>query len=151
MESQAVRVHSMSTNLDTRSAPTGKEVMSHDLIVRFSRSNPRPTLKVLRMFLEDFVAGVGAVTWGESRFYVNFAGHPSHAYRRCDIRGQEVGEEWHTHLSSDHGNPRERWIEVWSNRSVVCVMTRDQDQFVNGIARQLAMLIAHRWDGKFDQ
>ncbi len=127
----------------------GSEFMSSDRVVRFTRANPRPTLKVLRMFLEDFVGAAGTITCGEQRFYVNFAGPPSHAFRRCDLRGDEFGEQYHAHLSSDHGKPRERWIEVWPGRSVIYVMTRDQDQFVNGIAEHVANTIANRWSGRY--
>lgn len=122
--------------------------MSCDRIIRFTRNNPRPALKVLRMFLEDFVATAGTITWGEDRFYVNFNGPPSHAFRRCDTRGAEFGEQYHAHMSSDHGKPRQRWIEVWSSRSLVYVMTRDQDQFVNGVAEAIAVRIAGRWGGE---
>lgn len=126
--------------------------MGLDRIVRFNRQHLRPKRKTIRVFLEDLVGDGAEVTWKQDqrRFYVDFPGAPSHPLRRCDARALGLTESMAKCIETNTLYHDKRWIEVWLGRDVIYVMTRFQDPFVNAIAKEIATLLAHYWQGKYD-
>lgn len=126
--------------------------MSLDRIVRFNRKHPRPRRQTIRLFLEDFVGAAAEVGWlqDQERFYIDFAGKPSHPLQRCDPEALGLTKALSESIKTGALLHDRRWIEVWLGRNVVYVMTRFQDPFVNAIAKEMAKLLAHYWQGKHE-
>lgn len=114
--------------------------MALDRIIRFD--GPGPSKEHLHLVVQDFF-GEGAtssISWHMDRLFVSLNGSCSFPFRRLP------GAPQNPFIPGD-----ERWIEIWTEGSVVDVITRQADPFTNALAQGLAEQVARHWGGVFER
>ncbi len=112
------------------------------------KTDRHPTREDVGKVCEDFMVGVGAVTWNEKigRWIITLPGKCSHPLRRMtDYCGVRIFE----------GEKHLRWIEVFLHDAncdhALDVITRQHDDFTNGLAERLADVFARFWEGEVQE
>jgi hypothetical protein len=115
--------------------------MAYDRFIRFGKR--RPTKPEVQKALEDYVSGAGRVEWLKDRFFVYLEGKGSHPARR--IAG--------SHPSAKEADVyrAERFVEVWLDKAVVDVITRQADDYTNAVADGFVEFLTRFWDGTIDR
>ena len=110
--------------------------MSLDRFV-YWREQP-PTQRAIGMLLRDYMGGAGKVRWsaGTGRYFIDLPGH-------CSSPTWRVG-----HVGRSFEPGMKRWIEVCLCENWADVITREGDDFTNGIAERLADVLARAFDRK---
>lgn len=109
-------------------------------------TDERPTQLDIQHICEDFLNGIGLVTWHKDRFICDITGPAQTCFNRVrPMWKRDVG------LHPD----KLRVIEVWQNNDpgeeCVDVITRGADELTNSIAAGLAGVIAQAWDGRIEK
>jgi len=120
--------------------------MALDRFVRFK--SRRPTRAEIALVLINFFSGIAEVAWDEKqdRFYITLPGKPSCAFNGL-ILNDVFSEPWSKQYDEQDG----RWIELYYDAEQFDVITRQQDEFTNVIARGIADMFARFWNGKVDE
>jgi hypothetical protein len=120
--------------------------MSHNVFVRWGTE--APTRDELQACLEDYVRGIGAPpTWADGRLYVALPGTYSHPFTRVGPATDAMRASFQQRAA----DPREaRGFEVFIHEDAICVITRQDDEITNNIAKGFAVLCARGWGGKLE-
>lgn len=115
--------------------------MSRDTWVMFE--GEAPAIEVVQLVLEDYVRDLGNVRWDERQrvLYATLPGKPSDALRRVFPNRQ-----------ARHWGVDERWFEVSmvgvSDKPVLSIATRSQDDITNAVAENFAKVAAACFQGR---
>jgi hypothetical protein len=129
--------------------------MALDTFVRWTgKGKRRPSKTEIRCALEDYVAGLAKeVSWTGDRFMVILWGAPSFAFQRVGPATPAQRQVWRE-LAAEGGlaapDRRPRWFEVYLHKACIDVITREQDEVTNNVARGFAALCARDWIGKLE-
>lgn len=100
-----------------------------------------PLKKDLRLICTNFLGGAGIVTYHKDRFFLALRGTNTHP-----LKGVTGAPDRCNHQSRE-----ERWIEVViDGKNKLDVLTREQDDFTNGLADALAAVFARWYDGQVE-
>lgn len=123
--------------------------MGFDRFVLFDKE--KPTLEELKLILEDYLGGLGAIDYQEGCWFVTFPGTPSFPFKRSHPDYAYMGAGLHS----------ERWFEVYVGSldqkpgeamgPNVDVITRMQDELVGNIADGFAKLLRRFYKAKSDE
>lgn len=108
------------------------------------KKQKRPTRTNVGIVCEDYLKGLGTVTWSNEgrRFMCLLHGPISHPLNR--IKGAfavpEPGEGFD-----------QRYIEVIPSGNCIDVLTRQQDEITNAIADGLSKIFARFWQGRLEE
>ncbi|MBI4434035.1 hypothetical protein HY632_04630 [Candidatus Uhrbacteria bacterium] len=100
----------------------------------------RPTTDAVQLLLEDFFNGAATITLRNDRWFCALPGTPKNPFRRAvpDIALPQACYR------------EQRYIEVILDQNSIDIITRDQDPFVDGLAKRLQELFAQGWSGVCD-
>jgi hypothetical protein len=120
--------------------------MANDRFVRFGKR--RPARDDVRKALEDYMTGAGRVERVKDRFFVYLRGKGSHPARR--LAGAHPSAKV---AAAKEGSlyRAERFIEVWVDKAVVDVITRQADDYTNAVADGFVEFLTTFWDGTVDR
>lgn len=112
--------------------------MALDRFVKFT--DKRPTREEVELVLCNFLGGVGSVEWaeGQRRFYVTLPGKNSFPFNGIASALAQLGQY----------HPDGRWIEVYIDDEQFDVITRQQDEFTNVLAKGISKMFARFWQGE---
>jgi hypothetical protein len=116
-----------------------------DREIRWKRKGRRPSKTDVHTILLDFLGGAGTVEAGKDRFYVRLGGSWSHPLRRFP---EFLTKAMHAVASKPDPRFLERIIEVWKDRSSLYVMTRQQDDFTNGVAERIVDVFTRAYEAE---
>lgn len=121
------------------------DVMALDRFVKWINPRRHPTRRQALCVCIDFLGGVGQVEWnkGSGRIIIDLPG-------TCTSPFKSARPTFARPFDSD----QKRWIEVFlhgkSDGYVVDVITRQHDDFTNGLADRLAEVFARGWEGEVE-
>lgn len=99
-----------------------------------------PTRDEIQLCLEDYVRGMGIVSWEDDRFFVMLNGSYSYPFARAGVSTPSMRAV----ARERRNDPRE--FEVWFDKECLDVIIRFGDEITGVIARGFSELIRRGWE-----
>ena len=118
--------------------------MASDRFVNFPKGKGPKKAEVELVVRNFFGEAAQEIEWSQSSLLVKLPGIGTFAYEGLVDEHGTVTD----HLTKR--GERERWIEVYTTRGHLDVITRMQDDYTNVLAGGLAEVLARFWQGEID-